>query len=336
MNILFTVPEGDIREHYFPDEAIAALKKLGNVIFNDKEAQFTPAELKEHISDIDVCLTHWGCPQFTAEVLQNANRLGLIAHAAGSVGDLVSDHVYAAEIKVCSANKIMAKSTAEGVLAYILAGLRQIPRIDRGMRKRLPWKDLRINRGGELFGAKIGLVGLGTIGRCLLDLLKPFDVRVKVYDPYIAQTSVGRYSNVELCASLDEVLQWGDIISLHASLTKETRHMINDEKLRTIRDHALFVNTARGAIVDEGALIRELQSGRLEAILDVYATEPLPLDSPLRNLDNVILMPHVATVVRERMTYAMLAEIERYSKGEPLQHEISYEQFKLMTKEHNN
>ena len=335
MNILFTVPHGTIREHYFPDDAIAALKRLGDVVFNDKEDQFSPAELKEHITDREVCLTHWGCPKFTADVLQHANRLGLIVHAAGSVGDLVTDHVYAEGIKVCSANKIMAKSTAEGVLAYILVGLRQIPRIDKGMKSRRPWEELRINRGGELFGAKIGLVGLGTIGRCLLDVLKPFDARVKVYDPYITQVSIAHHSNVELCTSLNEVLRWGDIISLHASLTKETRHMIDDEKFRLIRDHSLFVNTARGAIIDEAALIGELRTGRLSAVLDVYETEPLPLDSPLRTLDNVILMPHVATIVRERMSYAMLAEIERYSKGEPLQYEISYEQFTLMTKEHN-
>jgi phosphoglycerate dehydrogenase-like enzyme len=105
--------------------------------------------------------------------------------------------------------------------------------------------------------------------------------------------------------------------------------------LALIKDNALLVNTARGAIIDERALAVELRKGRFRAVLDVYETEPLPLDSALRNLDNVILFPHVAGIpAREQMSYAMIAEIERFSKGEPLQYEIPYEKFKLMTKEH--
>ncbi len=337
MNILFTAPKGENKELYFPEKMRAALKKLGNITSNSKEMQFTSAELKRKIKDMDVCLTHWGCPRFTEDVLRNANCLKLIVHAAGSVGDLVSEHVYAKGIHVCSANTLMAKSTAEGVLTYILAGLRRIPQIDNGMRNKMPWDDARMNRGRDLFGARIGLVGLGAIGRYLLDLLKPFDVRIKVYDPYIYKASLAQYSNVELSVSLDDVLAWGDVVSLHASLTKETRHMINGEKLRLIQDDALFVNTARGAIVDEEALIRELKQGRFSAILDVYETEPLALDNPLRDVgDNVILMPHSATAIRAKMSYAMLEEIERFSKEEPLQYKIPYEQFKLMTTEHND
>lgn len=333
LNILFTTEQGTIKDLYFPAEAIAKLQKLGNVIFNEKDRPLSEAELASCIQGIEVCITHWDCPVFTQEVLEKADRLRLIVHAAGSVADLVTDQVYERGIKVCSANTVMAKHVAEGVLAYMLAGLRWIPQQAFDVQDKKVWRK-RVIESNSLMGAKIGLVGLGTIGRFLLDFLKPFAVQIKLYDPYLSPELLREHPNVELCP-LDEVLEWGDIISIHASLTSETRGMLNADRLRMIKDDALLVNTARGAIVDEWALINELQKGRIRAVLDVYKTEPLPLDSALRNLDNVILLPHVAGITaRQQMTYAMLEEIERYKKGEPLQYEIPFEKFELMTKEH--
>lgn len=333
MNILFTTEQGTTKDLYFPARALDALEKLGNVTFNKKDQPFSEAELASHIPGIEVCITHWDCPVFTEDVLEKADRLCLIVHAAGSVADLVTDQVYARGIKVCSANTIMAKHVAEGVLTYILAGLRLIPQQAFDLKYRKLWRK-RVIESKSLMGAKIGLVGLGTIGRFLLDFLKPFAVQIKLYDPYLSPDVLREHPNVELC-TLDEVLGWGDIISIHASLTPETRGMLNTDRLRMIKNEALLVNTARGAILDEQALIDELQQGRIRAVLDVYETEPLDSDSALRNLENVILMPHVAGITaREQMTYAMLEEIERYKNGEPLLYEIPFEKFRLMTKEH--
>lgn len=332
MNILFTSERGRTRDTYFPASVIGTLKGLGAVEFNEKDEPLTTDELMHCVRDKDVCLTHWHCPAFTAAVLENANRLRLIAHAGGSVGDIVTPQVYAQGIKICSANHIMAKSVAEGVLTYILAGLRQIPQYDQEMKTRQPWGRRELE-ARSLYGAQIGLVGFGAIARYLLELLAPFEAHVKVYDPYISQTALALCPFAQWCSSLNEVLAWGDIVSLHASLTEETQGMIDRERLRLIKDGALFVNTARGGLVDEAALIEELRHGRFRAVLDVYATEPLPLESPLRDLDGVILMPHVACAFKEQMALAMIDEIRRFSRGEPLQHEIPYEKFALMTKE---
>lgn len=332
LKILLTTEDGPTKQTYFPPSALAALEKLGQVVPNPNQGEpFSEAQLSAAVRDVDVCVTHWGCPQFSGAVLQNANRLRLIAHAAGSVGDLVTPEVYARGIKVCSANKVMAKYVAEGVLAYILAGL-----------KRLPQQAQRVQRGGwhapetlkSLFEARVGLVGLGTIGRFLLELLQPFQVRVKVYDPYLRPDALAAYANAEM-AGLDEVLAWGEVISIHASLTPETRGMLDAGRLALIRSGALLVNTARGPIVDEAALARELQTGRLNAVLDVYSREPLPADSPLRGLDNTLLFPHIAGTTDRgiEMTTAMLAEIERFVRGEALQFEISLEQCRLMTQQ---
>ena len=124
------------------------------------------------------------------------------------------------------------------------------------------------------------------------------------------------------------------MVSLHASLTPATRGMIGRAQLERMQDGALLVNTARGAVIDEGALVEALRQGRFNAILDVYEAEPLPLESPLRRMENVILMPHMAGITaREQMTFGMLDEIERFSKGEALKYEIPYRAFTLMTKE---
>jgi phosphoglycerate dehydrogenase-like enzyme len=333
MKILFTTENGPIKDVYFPPGVLQALGSLGDLWENPNDTPFTPQELADHLPGTDVCLTHWSCPTFTAEALARADRLELIVHAAGSVADLVTDEVYRRGIRVCSANSVMAQSVAEGVLADILCGLRLIPQQAHEMKYQKIWKK-RLVESRTLFGAKVGLIGLGTIGRSLIRLLEPFHAQIKIYDPYLQPGAVEEFPNVEL-VSLKEVMEWGDVVSVHASLTPETRGLIDETKLRWIRDGALFVNTARGAIVDERALAKELATGRFRVVLDVYESEPLPEDSPLRDCENAILLPHVAGITaREEMSYAMAAEIRRFSQGEPLQHEISYARFQLMTKEH--
>lgn len=328
-NILISIPLDDRRRKFFPAETIEELKKIGNVYLNDSEKHFTEDEFAERIKDIDVCITHWGSTKFTNKVLKNANKLKLVAHAAGSVGWLVTDEVYDTGIKVSSSNRIMARSVAEGVLGYILTGLKRIPQYDRAMRNGQLWP--QYDDAERLFNKKIGLIGLGTVGRFLLGLLVPFNVQVKVYDPYITKESLSNYKNVELCPTVEEILEWGDIISLHASKTPETYHMINGDRLKLIRNGALLVNTSRGANIDEKALIEELKEDRFTAILDVYEEEPLDLESELRQLDNVTVMPHVAGVSGLELTYGMIDEIKRFSSHEPLKLEIPREVFRLMT-----
>lgn len=333
MKILFTTEQSPIRGVYFPEGVHQALSELGEVIYNTSDSALTPEQLANLITAVDVCITHWSCPTFTKEILDRANRLKLIVHAAGSVADLATADVYQHGIKVCSANRLMAKCVAEGVLTDILAGLRWIPQQVYDLKYQHIWRK-RLVESRSLYGARVGLIGLGTIGRYLLPLLEPFHAQVKVFDPYLPADALQQFPGVE-SASLEEVLKWGDVISIHTSLTHETRGLLNAEKLKWIKDGALLVNTARGAIVDERALVEELKTGRITAVLDVFETEPLPADSPLRALENAILLPHVAGITaREEMSYAMAEEIRRFANGEPLQFEIPFASFQLMTREH--
>lgn len=329
MNILITMHEGEYRDIYFPQAVMEEFHKLGNVILNNMGRPFTGDELAEAIRDVDICVSHWWCPTFTDTVLANANRLKLIAHAAGSVAALVTENVYNKGIKVCGSNSIMAKYVAEAALTYMLAGLRQIPKHDRAMKAGKLWEQYDCN---SLYNKKVGLIGFGQVGMHLIKLLKPFNVQIRVYDPYVQPAAFDAYPEITLC-EMDEVLSWADVISIHASQTPETFHILNGSKLKLIREKALLVNTARGSIIDEEELAGILAAGRFDAVIDVYEEEPLNIESPLRSLENVIMIPHMAgKPSRENLTFGMIEEIRRFIGNEPLQFEIPYEKFRLMTR----
>lgn len=330
-NIVICVRRERNLAEYFPPAVLDAAAQLGNVSVLDIEPM-TAECLMAGIAEADVCMTHWGCPQFTGALLDRAPRLRMIAHCTGTVAAIASSDSYQRGILVCSANDVMARFVAEGALAYMLGGLRQMAQHDSWMKHGELWRQAG-HEVRSLIGARVGLVGLGAVGRHLLNLLQPFQVQIKLYDPYVKPESLAGYPGVALC-TLREALAWGDVVSVHASLTPQTRGMIGKRELAMLRDGALLVNTARGAIIDETALAAALETGRISAVLDVYEHEPLPLESPLRRMENVTLLPHMAGhPVREQMALAMVEEIGRFLAGQPLQHEIPYERYLLMTRE---
>jgi len=336
MNILVTLQEGKTRDIHFPGFVVRRLEELGSVRFNDTGRPFSEEKLGEEAADVDIAVTHWGCPCFTQAVLQNAPGLKMIAHAAGSVADLCSPAVFDKKIKVTSANDVMALHVAEGALAYILASLRQIPKADRLMKNNVQWPKEDLIRAETIRNKKVSFIGLGITGRSLLHLLAPFGISAAVYDPYVSETQLAseNFLDVQLM-DLDRALAYGDVISVHASLTPETKGLLGAEELAKIRDGCLLVNTARGAIINEKALIAELQTGRISAVLDVYDPEPPSLDNPMRSMENVILMPHMAGITaRADMTIAMIDEIERFRDGQPLKYEITRGRFEKMTMHH--
>lgn len=330
--ILFTTPDGVIKKTYFSPAMLARLGTLGEVIWNPYGRELNSDELGQLLGDVAICLTHWSVPTFTAKVLDQAPQLRLIAHAAGTVADLATPAVFERGIKVSTANRIMARYTAEGLLSCVLTGLRRLPQ-QMQLVKTKGWHNQEPNLK-SLFEARVGLVGLGAIGRWLLQLIAPFNPEIRVYDPYLDPARLPESPKVTPC-ELDELLEWAEIITIQAALTPETANLFNRERLKKIRNGALLVNTARGAIIDEDALAEELATGRFSAVLDVYRREPLLLESPLRGLDNVLLLPHSAasSIRLVEMADAMCDEIERFLNDEPLQYQVSYEEFQHMTQE---
>lgn len=334
MKILLSVCNGIIKNKYFSKEIMDRLESVGSVVQNNLDRPWTEAELAEEIKGIDICITHWQSPQITSNVVENADKLKLIAHCAGSVFNIICPEVYEKGIKVSSSNKVMAKAVAEGTLAYMLASLVKIPKYT-GITQKGGWK-AGISEYGDmktLHGANVLLIGFGDIARFLYQLLVPFNVKLSVYDPFLKQETMDSYSDINFVSNLNQSIESADIISVHASRNPGSTHLINKDRIDLIRDDALFVNTARGSIVDEEYLTEVLQSGRINAALDVYEEEPLPVDSPLRNLPNVICMPHVAgSSVVMGYAEAMADEIENFINRRPLEYEISAEKAGMMTR----
>jgi phosphoglycerate dehydrogenase-like enzyme len=254
----------------------------------------------------------------------------LIAHAAGSVGDLVTPAVYERGVAVTTANSSMAAHVAEGTLALLLADLHRV--IDRAeLMRNGGWLGHAERHTASLSTITIGLVGLGDIGRRLLQLLVPFGTSVLVHDPFVSTQEIEEAGGRS--ATLNELLAASDVLSLHAALTPENRGMLNAERLSLIEDGALLINTARSGLIDSRALELELASGRFRAILDVFDIEPLPPDSRLRAMPGVTLMPHASgSSCGADVTSLAVEEVARFVRGQPPAHPVTFARFQTMTR----
>jgi phosphoglycerate dehydrogenase-like enzyme len=169
----------------------------------------------------------------------------------------------------------------------------------------------------------VGIVGASRIGRLVIEHLRRFDVDVLLADPSVDRPAADQLG-VQL-VDLPTLVASADVISLHAPLLPETRHLLDGPLLARIRDGAVLINTARGALVDPDALVAELLTGRFRAVLDVTDPEPPPTTSPLWDLDNVVLTPHVAGsrgMELRRIGQEVVAEVERLVRGEPLRYSV--------------
>ena len=271
-----------------------------------------------------ILLSGWGCPLLDEAVLQRAPGLRAVVHAAGTVKNLVTPACFERGVRVSSAAAANALPVAEYTLAAILFAGKRVFSLQRRyaqVRNFRLWPAEFPGLGN--LGKVVGIVGASRVGRRVMELLRLFDFQVLLHDPTLSESDA-RALGVEF-VELDDLLCRSDIVSLHAPSLPETRHMLDDRRLALMRDGAVLINTARGALVDGEALERELVSGRLEAVIDTTEPELLAEDSPLYELPNVFLTPHVAGAMgteTRRMADLAIGEIERLVRGEPLEHEI--------------
>lgn len=247
------------------------------------------AALADRLPGATALLTSWGSPPLDDELLALAPELTVIGHAAGSVKSLVPRSVFDRDIAVFSAAPRIAASVGEYCLASTLTLLRRLPGLDAGLR-RGGWKDPH-NRGGELTGRHVGLIGASSTARAFTRLLAPFAPIIDVYDPYLSADTADSLGLNKV--SLPAVMSC-EIVSVHLPATSETDQLIGAAELATMPDGAIFINSARGQVVDYQALTKELESGRISAALDVFPTEPPPATDRLLQLENVLVTPHVA------------------------------------------
>ena len=224
---------------------------------------------------------------------------------------------------------VNAIPVAEYTLAMILLELKGVHAIAATYRRARQAVDVDAALAQHgVYHRTVGIVGASRIGRLVMELLSNFDVKVLLYDPSIDQAAAQELG-VHF-VDLPTLVASADVISLHAPLLPETRHMIDATLLATIRDGAVLINTARGGLVDHVALLTELRRGRFRAVLDVTDPEPPPRASDLWDLDNVLLTPHVAGsrgLELQRIGEEVVAEVERYVRGEPLRYAVTRRRF---------
>ncbi|MCX4788757.1 MULTISPECIES: hydroxyacid dehydrogenase [unclassified Streptomyces] len=276
-------------------------------------------EVAAALADAEVLFTCWGATPLSAEVLTAAPRLRAVVHAAGSVKHHITDACWERGIAVTSAAGANALPVAEFTLAAILfANKRVLHSADRYRALRTEHDWLAEFDGTGNYRRTVGIIGASRIGRRVIELLRPFDLDVLLYDPYVDVTEAARLG-VRL-TSLDELCASSSVVSVHAPQLPETHHLIGAAQLSAMATGTTLINTARGSLIDEGALLPELTSGRLHAVLDVTEPELPPAHSPLYELPNVLLTPHVAGSLGNelhRMADEALDELERYAAGLP-------------------
>lgn len=307
-------------------ESLARLEAMATLADPQPLERFDDDRADDLLARADVLLTGWLCPPLTADVLDRAPNLRLVAHAAGTVKDHVTPAVWERGVKVSSAAAANAVPVAEYCLAAILFANKHAFAASRRYHDRREATMLPVTSGNR--GKTIGVVGASRVGRHLIHLLRGFDMEVVVHDPTL-DTAGAASLGVE-AVPLDELLRRSHVVSLNVPAVPSTDHMIGERELALMQRGATLINTSRGSVIDHDALIAELSARRLRAVLDVTTPEPLPTDSPLFDLTNVVLTPHIAGATGTeipRLAEMALDEIERWTRGEPLQHEVLAEEW---------
>jgi len=294
--------------------ALEHLKRIGEVRLHDSEATDTQV-LLARLQDAEVAVNIRGRTQFTTDVLAGCPKLRIIS-IWGTGTDNVDLRTAASRgITVTNTPGANAIAVAEHTVALMLALVKQLVPGDQGVRQG-GWPR---NLVPQLRGKRLGIMGTGLIGREVASMGKGLGLDVAAWsfhpDHKLAAALGLRYIDIP------ELLRTADILSLHLRATPETRHFLSRERLEQMKPGAFLINTARGSLVDEAALVEVLRTKRLAgAALDVFETEPLPSEHPLTTLPNVLLTPHAAGMTPEviQVGLAMAVEnIESFLKGKP-------------------
>ena len=288
----------------------------------DVRKAMPPAELASIVAPYQAMMIRSGC-QITAEVLEAAKSLRIIGRPGVGVDNVDLEAATRRGVVVMNSPGGNIASTAELTLALILALARNVPQADAAM-KAGRW-DRKAFAGVELQGKRIGVVGLGRVGREVAARCRALGMEVVAYDPFVAP-ALAEELQIPLL-SFEQVIQGSDFLTLHTTLTKETRHLIGREVLAKAKPGIRIVNAARGELIDEEALLAALESGRVAgAALDVHAQEP-PTDWRVAKHPRVVATPHVGAATaeaQERVGTDIAVQVRDYLKGGLIQHAVNF------------
>jgi phosphoglycerate dehydrogenase-like enzyme len=283
---ILSVSNGDRLQRVWSPEFIEALRELGELTLEENGIGLSDEEMLERLRQHQVAIVGWDARPLPAAVAHDPGSLRYVCCYSGSLRAQVPKEIVQAGILVSNWGEHPANGVAEAAMTLLLAVLKDIPKAIGVARDQKWGVDTRIR--GTLAGTRVGIYGCGVIGRRFVELLRPFDSKIRIYDPYASTLPEG----CEAAASLDDLVADSEVLVIHAGLSEETTGALRAEHFARLPDDGVVINTARGAIVDQEALFAELLSGRLRAGLDVLEPDYLPPEHPILALPNCLLGFH--------------------------------------------
>ena len=312
-------------EAVFSEEARSRIGELVDLDIERVPQENTPESAAASVRDARVILSTWGAVPYTRKLLEACPDLELILYAAGSFKQQVTDALVERSPVVCSAVHINAIPTAEYSLMCILAALKDVGPFVHRVRRDGPdgfRKDQFAFQGGY-YRTTVALLGLGTVSRYLVGLLRNFDFEILMADDFLSAAEAMQMGVTAV--SLDEAMSRADVVSVHHADVERNWGIVNRRTLGLMKEGARLVNTSRGRMVDEEALVEALSAGRISAYLDVTHPEPPAQGHPFYTLPNCVLTPHIAGSIGpevHRMGDYCVRELEHWLAGEPFEHTI--------------
>ncbi|HUU26583.1 MAG TPA: hydroxyacid dehydrogenase [archaeon] len=325
--------QGKFKKDLLPDcmtDRLGSFADYELLVDGDKLSQ---DEFVRHFKGVDGILTSWEIRSWDREVLQQTGRLKIISHIGGMVRFFLPEEIFTLkpEVVICNSSNVMAKPVAEYALCSSLACLRHLWYFREWVAQGENWDDYEPDKNVSLLRKKVGVIGLGQIAREFIRLARPFKVSFHVFSKHLSDEEARKEGFVK--SSLDDIFSSCDVIILCAANTPENRHMISRRLLKRIKPGAVFVNIARGALVDEQALIQELETGRFMAAIDVTDPEPPLAENKLRRLPNVLLTPHIAGPTPEQRTWMVeeaVDNLQAFFRGKAVRGVIDQRRYEYM------
>lgn len=308
----------------FPDLTRTPFHDVCDMAPGDVLEDFGTPRAAAVLRETELLVTGWGCPPLDRGVLDAAPRLRAVVHTAGSVRAHVTPACFERGVTVSSAAAANALPVAEYTVAMILLTGKRVlehARDYRRTRARPDWLTTPRSEGNHR--RTVGIVSASLVGRRVMELLRPYDLRVLLYDPFVDDAEARGFGAEP--AALPELFRRSDVVSVHAPLLDATRGLVDRALLRSMRPDAVLINTARGAVLDQDALTEVVLAGRVRAVLDVTDPEVLPAGHPLWDCENVLVTPHLAGSQGnewDRLVASAAAEAARFASGAGFAHPV--------------
>lgn len=317
-------------ETIYGDELATEIAQLVSVDPRPRRRDEVLADLSQ-LADVELIFSGWGGPVLDEAFLAAAPKLRAVFYGAGSIRFMATEAFWASDIAITCAAALNGVPVANFTLAQILFSLKLGWEHLLAIREGGPQAARRLPVAGD-YHSKVGVISLGVIGRLVCERLRPFDLEVLAYDPFVPDA---RFAELGVRrADLETIFAECDVVTLHAPNLPSTRKMIRGEHFAAMKPHATFINTSRGDIVDEPAMTAVLAARPdLWACLDVLAELDKSAQERLYRLPNVVHTPHIAGSMGaecRRMGRGMVDELRRWLAGEPLRWRVTREQFELM------